>query len=65
MVVAGECVGVYASPDDIDQLFEMISLCSQTGHERAQLDRIVAYLKCKNNDVADAPVTQLRSEAAE
>ena len=65
MVVAGECVSVYAGADDACQLFEMIRLDSQAGHESVHLDRIVADLQRKYDDIADAAVTQLGSEAAE
>ena len=65
MVVAGERVGVYAGADDACQLFEMIRLDSHAGHESVHLDRIVADLQRKYDDVADAAVTQLGSEAAE
>ena len=65
MVVAGERVGVYAGADDACQLFEMIRLGSHAGHESVHLDRIVADLQRKYDDVADAAVAQLGSEAAE
>ena len=65
MVVAGECISVYAGADDACQLFEMIRLDSHAGHESVHLDRIVADLQRKYDDVADAAVAQLGSEAAE